>query len=162
MTMLGLNPKKLLAVSLKRADQESEISGDQTGDVEYFYQVPENQEADIDSLSIQIKCPLDKTDGFGSGSALPKSLSLDIQDKEGNSLLDLAKGRDIKTNDDLLFLVDGNISEDSKVFFGTRYYKAPYSAPIKLSDEMKIVLTVDHDFTSHFSKMYFVITGVIS
>jgi len=160
--MIGTNPKRLLATTLKRVDEEDEISGDQTGSVEYYYQVPEKIQLDINTLSVQIKCALDKSDGFGSGVELPSGLKLDIQDKDGNTLLDLAKGRQIKNNDDLLLIVDGNVANGSKEYFGTRYYKANYSTPIKLRNQMKIVLTVDDDFGPHLTKMYFYITGILS
>ena len=80
----------------------------------------------------------------------------------GKKLSGKQKGRQIKNNDDLLLIVDGNVATGSKEYFGTRYYKANYSTPIKLRNQMKIVLTVDDDFGPHLTKMYFYITGILS
>lgn len=160
--MLGTQPENILDVPLETVGNVKDISGDQTGNKEFYYQVPDGREADLNCLTIQIKCTSDRIAGFGSGAALENGLKLEIKDKNDNVLQDLAKGLEIKTNDDLLLLVDGDEAEDPKNFHGQHYYRAPYSVPIKLSNEKKIVLTTDDDFTTRLDSMHFIISGLLN
>ncbi len=160
--MIGIQPSRIIDALLETSGNVSNIEGDQTGNVEFYYQIPAGREGDINCLTIQMKCSSDRTTGFGSGAALTNGLKLQVKDKDDVVLMDLTKGLDVKTNDDLLLIVDGDESEDPTGFHGENYYRAPYSAPIKLSNEMKIVLTTDDDFTTHLDSMYFIVSGLLN
>jgi hypothetical protein len=159
--MNGINPRRLVATTLKKTDLSDNVIGDQTGGVEFYYQVPADNQVDINSLSVQMECATDRGTGFGSGTALSNGFKLEIQDDEGNTLLDLTKGGTVTTNDSLLLLVDGNVSEDTAVYFGTRYYKADYSSPIKLRNGMKFVLIANDVLTNNVTKLHFFVTGML-
>jgi hypothetical protein len=161
--MQGLQAGSILSNVLTETGGNKNIDGDYSSSEGVFYYSPSN-EVDINSLVIVMKCIADKVSGgFGGGAVLANSLLFQIEDDIGNVLKDLTNTIDIKSNDDLKIIVDDDGAESAKNFIGSRYYKAPYSAPIKLRSGERLVLRCNDNMTTRVGvggELYFLINGV--